>query len=220
MNPLKRRPYSQREPHNPSSWIEDHEPYLNKFHIAGVDEVGRGPLAGPVVAAACLFMGPVEISGVIRDSKKLPSHKRAITARELLAHPNVVVGFGEVSPEEIDRINILQATLKAMAIAVSKLSIDPTIVFVDGIHYPNIPFHGVTLKKGDSRSRLIASASILAKERRDAMMREYDALYPGYGFAANMGYGTELHRKALKKLGPTPIHRLSFAPVKAVLKLL
>jgi ribonuclease HII len=215
---LKKTSSSLREQHNPTCWIEKSEPYLSQSSLAGVDEVGRGPLAGPVIAAACLFTGPVDIQSKIFDSKKLSPQKRAFAVSDLMAHPHVYVGFGEVSPEEIDRINILQATLKAMALAVGALPKTPSFVFVDGIHYPPIDLPGCPLVKGDSRCRLIAAASILAKEHRDAQMRAYAEKYPGYGFENHMGYGTQEHIKALRKFGPCPIHRRSFAPVAKLLQ--
>jgi ribonuclease HII len=213
VSPLKKTPFLQKGPHSPSSWLEDSPPFLGETHIAGVDEVGRGPLAGPVVAAACLFTGPVDIQATVRDSKKLSPQKRAFVVSELEMHPHVHVAFGEVSPQEIDQINIHEATLKAMALAIESLPVSPQLVFVDGVHFPPISFPGITLKKGDSRSLQIALASIFAKERRDAMMRAYHEQYPDYGFAKHMGYGTQEHLKALKRVGPCPIHRQSFGPV-------
>ncbi len=181
--------------------------------IAGVDEAGRGPLAGPVVAAACFLKTPCFFAG-INDSKLLAPVKRRKLFEELTHHPALVYGVGVVDAQLIDEINILQATLRAMGQAVLALPEVPDYILVDGnvgLKVGSIPFE--TVIKGDRRSQLIAAASIIAKETRDALMREYHALYPVYGFDQHKGYGTQRHRTALKEFGPCPIHRKTFAPV-------
>lgn len=177
--------------------------------IAGVDEAGRGPLAGPVVAAACIFSSNVPILGV-NDSKKLTRHQRQSLHTQLTSHPAVHYGVGVIDSEEIDRINIFQATIRAMQVAVAALSIPPDYLLVDGLQlpYPEVPVEKVI--GGDGVCYAIAAASIIAKEVRDRLMEEYDGQWPEYGFAQHKGYGTELHRAALQKYGPCPIHRRSF----------
>jgi len=182
--------------------------------IAGVDEAGRGPLAGPVVAAACLLAGDGPVEGVF-DSKQLSRDQRKKFYDQLIAHPKVTYAVGVVDSEEIDRINILQATIRAMQEAASALDAD--YLLVDGLQlpYPDVPVEKVI--RGDSLCYAIAAASIIAKEVRDRLMEEYDSQWPEYGFARHKGYGTAAHREALAKLGPCPIHRRSFAPIKKML---
>lgn len=177
--------------------------------IAGVDEAGRGPLAGPVVAAACLFPPGVAVEGV-DDSKKL-SPKRRDELYGKLKSTGISIGVGVVDAAEIDRINIFQATIKAMQLAVDELSEPPDYLLVDGLQlpYPSIPVEKVI--RGDQLCHAIAAASIVAKEVRDRMMEGYDSQYPEYGFAKHKGYGTEFHREALARYGPCPIHRQSFS---------
>lgn len=179
------------------------------FHcIAGVDEAGRGPLAGPVVAASCIIPQGILFPG-IDDSKKLTRKQREELYQHLTSHPKVIYGLGTVSHEVIDQINILQATIKAMLQAIAELSITPDLLLVDGMKLPSsIPSKKIV--KGDSLSQSIAAASIIAKETRDRIMEEYDREWPEYGFKDHKGYGTEKHRAALKKHGPCKIHRLSF----------
>jgi ribonuclease HII len=177
--------------------------------VAGVDEVGVGPLAGPVMAAAVVFEPGTEIPGV-NDSKKLSAGRREELAeriRQLAAAWSVV----RVEPDEIDRINVLQASLTAMRRAVLTLDPLPEHVLVDGRAIPRLPVPQETWIKGDARCFAIAAASILAKTQRDAVMRRYDEEFPGYGFASHKGYPTPAHREAIRRLGPSPIHRLSFA---------
>lgn len=178
--------------------------------IAGMDEVGRGPLAGPVVAA-CIIL-PLEeerlIEGVT-DSKKLSPKRRSQLEGEILARAEGWA-LGVVDEGTIDRINILNATRQAMAQAVLSLEPLPQLVLVDAVEGLAIPMAQWPIVKGDLKSYLIGAASIVAKEARDRMMRQYDAQYPGYGFARNMGYGTAEHIAALRRLGPCPIHRRSF----------
>lgn len=180
--------------------------------IAGIDEAGRGPLAGPVVAAAVILPDGVRIAGV-NDSKKLSPQARerlfdAIKAQAL------AVGIGMAGPELIDRINILQATRYAMLEAVTKLSQQPDYLLIDGISTIDSKIPQKTIKKGDSLSHSIAAASIIAKVSRDRLMCDMDTLYPGYGFAGHKGYGSASHLEAIRLLGPTAIHRLTFGGVK------
>lgn len=184
--------------------------------IAGVDEAGRGPLAGPVVAAACIIKEGVVIEGV-DDSKKLSPQQRASLFDQLIGCKDVCYGIGVVDADVIDAINILQATFKAMILAVEALSLKPDFVLVDGSHLPKWKVPSLAIVKGDSRSHSIAAASILAKETRDELMKQYEEKWPGYGFGKHMGYPTQSHVEALNKLGPCPIHRRSFEPVKRLL---
>jgi ribonuclease HII len=182
--------------------------------IAGVDEAGRGPLAGPVVAAACLFKSPLFFQG-INDSKLLPSKKRKALYEELIHNPEISFGVGIVDAAEIDEVNILQATLRAMRKAVVALPVRPDYLLIDGnvvLSVENIAAEKVI--KGDQRSQLIAASSIIAKEMRDELMLMYHIQFPEYGFKEHKGYGTEKHREALAKFGPCPIHRKSFSPIK------
>ena len=181
--------------------------------VAGVDEVGRGPLAGPVVAAACILPPKICLEG-LDDSKKLTAAHREALFEQLTTHPDIVYGIGQVEPEQIDLINILQATLQAMLLAVQALSLVPDYLLVDGIHAPKTRIASQTLVKGDSRSFSIAAASVIAKVTRDRLMLKYHALYPQYGFNSHKGYGTKQHLRALEAHGPCPIHRLSFSPLK------
>lgn len=177
--------------------------------VAGVDEAGRGPLAGPVVAAA-VILGPTTIPG-LDDSKRLSSAKRARLEKEILA--SCQVGIGCASVEEIDRINILQATMLAMVRAVAALPEVPNHILVDGNRLPAWPFSAEAVIGGDALHPCISAASIIAKEARDRIMIEADAMHPGYGWASNKGYGSAAHLSALRRLGPTSWHRRSFAPV-------
>lgn len=177
--------------------------------IVGVDEAGRGPLAGPVVAAAVILC-PEGIAG-LDDSKKLSASRRAGLETEIKAKCRWAVGMAGV--EEIDAINILQATMLAMTRAVEGLGIDPAMVLVDGNRLPRWKYKAEAIVGGDASHPCISAASIIAKEHRDRIMVAADADYPGYGWASNKGYGAAVHMDALKRLGPTPLHRKSFAPV-------
>ncbi|PIQ85527.1 MAG: ribonuclease HII [Candidatus Omnitrophica bacterium CG11_big_fil_rev_8_21_14_0_20_45_26] len=184
--------------------------------IAGVDEAGRGPLAGPVVAAAVVFPhdSPFFQEEKIRDSKSLTPKKRQEKYWEILAHGRV--GVGVISGKLIDELNILQASLLAMRHAILTLSVTPEAVLIDGIHgVHDLPkqIEQVPIIDGDRKSISIAAASIVAKVTRDKMMEDYDKLYPQYGFSQHKGYATALHRAALAAYGPSPIHRFSFEPV-------
>lgn len=181
---------------------------LGYARIAGVDEAGRGPLAGPVVAAAVIFAPDLDLPEV-RDSKALSDSKRR-AAFEKIVDSAEAIGIGVVWQNEIDRINILQATLKAMRLAVEDLSIPPDYVLIDGNQLPELEFPCESVVDGDARCFTIAAASIVAKVIRDDIMIDFDRLYPQYGFARNKGYGTRAHREALKKYGPCPLHRKSF----------
>ena len=176
--------------------------------ICGIDEAGRGPLAGPVVAAAVILDVNCPIL-YVNDSKKLSEKKREELYDEIMEKA-VSVGVGIASPETIDEINILQADYVAMREAVSQLTPKPEVFLNDAVTSPGIEGRQVPIIKGDAKSLSIAAASIIAKVTRDRMMREYDKLFPEYDFAKNKGYGTAEHVAALKKFGPTPIHRRSF----------
>ncbi len=182
--------------------------------VAGFDEVGRGPLAGPVMAAAVVFdrtRMPSRLAEELDDSKKL-SHRRRVELAEMIwatAH----VGVGEASVEEIDRLNILQATFLAMSRALAALGMTVDHALVDGNRPPPLPCPVRCVVGGDGVSLSIAAASVVAKVKRDLLMGQLAALHPGYGWEANAGYGTAAHLEALRRLGPTPHHRRSFAPV-------
>lgn len=187
--------------------------------VCGVDEVGRGPIAGPVTAAAAILPRalPAELADAINDSKKLTEAKREALV-PLIEHHAVAWAIAEASVAEIDQINILQAALLAMTRAVEKLSVAPTLALIDGNRAPKaLPCPAQTVVKGDARSLSIAAASILAKVARDRLMTALDREFPGYGWAGNAGYPTPAHLEALRRLGPTPWHRRSFAPVAALL---
>jgi len=188
--------------------------------IAGVDEVGRGPLAGPVVAAAAVFSVEAIETGLpeplcdVNDSKKLSAIKRAKLFEALNEFDGVEFGLSVIEPDEIDRINILQATHKAMREAMSALGQTPDHLLVDGRPVPSLGQAQTAIVKGDSLSYSIGAASIFAKVTRDRVMEKFDREFPGYGFASHKGYGTREHLDALAKLGPCPVHRHSFAPIK------
>lgn len=183
---------------------------LHAGPVAGVDEAGRGPLAGPVVAAA-VILDPKCVPDGIDDSKVLTAPRRERLCAEILACAQV--GIGVASVEEIDTLNIFWATMLAMTRAVEALVRPPVFVLVDGNRCPNWAHQSHAVVGGDALCLSIAAASIVAKHRRDTMMIELDALHPGYGWASNKGYGAKVHQDALRTLGPTPHHRRSFAPV-------
>jgi len=183
--------------------------------LAGVDEVGRGPLAGDVVAAAVILDPSRPITG-LADSKKLSEKKRELLFDEIREHA-LSYSVARASVQEIDHINILQASLLAMHRAVEQLPVQPEFVLVDGNKKPDWTYSCDTVVKGDSRVAAIAAASILAKVTRDREMVELDKKYPGYGLAGHKGYPTKAHIHALGELGPSPVHRVSFAPVKRLL---
>ena len=184
------------------------EEYSMYTHICGVDEVGRGPLCGPVVAGAVILSKNCDIL-YINDSKKLSEKMRDVLYDEI-SQKAVAWGIGVVSPERIDEINILQATYEAMRIAIENLKVTPDILFNDAVTIPGVDILQVPIVKGDAKSQSIAAASIMAKVTRDRMMQAYDEAYPMYGFARNKGYGTKEHMNAIREYGPCPIHRKTF----------
>ena len=184
------------------------EKYKAYTYIAGVDEVGRGPLAGPVVAA-CVILDRNKQILYLNDSKKLSEKKRESLYKEI-CESAVAYGIGVVSPARIDEINILNATYEAMRAAISNLKLKPDILLNDAVHIPKVDIKQVSIIKGDAKSVSIAAASIVAKVSRDRLMVEYDSLYPEYKFAKNKGYGTKEHISAIKEHGLCPIHRRSF----------
>ena len=182
--------------------------YSDYHAVCGIDEVGRGPFAGPVTAAAVILPKDQPIL-YLNDSKKLSEKKRE-ELYDVILKQAVAVGIGMASPERIDEINILQATYEAMRMAIEELAIKPDILLNDAVTIPEVDIPQVPIIKGDAKSVSIAAASIVAKVTRDRLMREYDSVYPGYDFASNKGYGTKAHIEGLKRLGPSAIHRRSF----------
>ena len=178
--------------------------------IIGVDEVGRGPLAGPVISAAIILNKEIIPEG-INDSKKLSKKKRIIINEQLILHHSYAIGVATV--EEIDKINILQASLLAMKRAILGLKIVPKSILIDGNKLPDLEYKMYPIVKGDSKSASIAAASIIAKVYRDKLMEDLSIQYPGYYWEKNSGYGTKQHLLALNNLGVTPIHRKTFAPI-------
>lgn len=187
--------------------IYEHK-YEDLGWICGIDEVGRGPLAGPVVAGAVILPRDSKILH-LNDSKQLTAKKRD-ELYDVIMREAVAVGIGYASPARIDEINILQATYEAMREAISKLSVKPDVLLNDAVKIPQVDIRQVPIIKGDAKSVSIAAASIIAKVTRDRLMEEYDKVLPGYGFASNKGYGSAEHIAALKEIGPAPIHRQSF----------
>jgi ribonuclease HII len=204
--------------HNPDVLLYEKEAWASGFlRPAGIDEAGRGPLAGPVVAAAVIF-DPEYIQaelaptfGALTDSKAMSEARREEYFAVLTGSRCVTIGIGIVAAEEIDRINILKATHRAMALAAQQAA--PEFALVDGLPVKGLPCASRSIVKGDALSILISAASIIAKVTRDRIMVEMDSRYPGYGFAGHKGYGTQQHLDALKQFGATPIHRRSFRPV-------
>lgn len=187
--------------------------FAQGFHrIAGLDEAGRGPLAGPVVAAAVVLPKDVVLPG-LRDSKKLTALQRERFFDEI--GRCAAIGVGIVDPEMIDRINILEATRLAMTRALSSLSVRPDYLLIDALTLPGLPMPQRALIRGDDLSQTIAAASVVAKVTRDRLMLEYDRLYPEYHFRSHKGYGTAEHLEALGRFGPCPIHRMTFRRVRS-----
>lgn len=182
--------------------------YAAYAHICGIDEVGRGPLAGPVVAGAVILPKDCDIL-YINDSKKLSEKKRE-ELYDVIMERAVAVGLGYSTPERIDEINILQATYEAMREAISKLKVEPDLLLNDAVTIPQVSVRQIPIIKGDAKSISIGAASIVAKVTRDRLMVQYDEIYPEYGFASNKGYGAQAHIDALRRYGPCPIHRRSF----------
>jgi ribonuclease HII len=193
-------------------FIFEREAYRRGFQrVSGIDEVGRGPLAGPVVAAAVILPRQIELPAV-KDSKLLTAPQREVCYKDILACTSAI-GIGCIEPAEIDRVNILQATFKAMIQAVEQLQNQPDFLLIDGPYKLPLAIAQKGIPRGDRRSLSIAAASIVAKVHRDRLMCQYHALYPAYDFARNKGYGTVRHLEALRCHGPCPLHRLSFRGV-------
>lgn len=182
--------------------------YESHGWICGIDEVGRGPLCGPVVASAVILPKDCQIL-YLNDSKKLSEKKRE-ELYDVIMEQAVAVGVGMASPQRIDEINILQATYEAMRQAISSLKVKPAVLLNDAVTIPGVEIPQIPIIKGDAKSVSIAAASIIAKVTRDRMMVEYDRMYPGYDLGSNKGYGTKVHMEALKTLGPCEIHRKTF----------
>ena len=187
------------------------KPPFDVEFVAGVDEVGRGPLAGDVIAAAVILPANHGIKG-LADSKAISPYQREVLYQDIIKQA-VCYSVARATVEEIDRFNILQSTLMAMRRAVKSLQIQPDFVAVDGNRLPQWEYKSESIVKGDGKVEVISAASIVAKVIRDAEMKEMDNIYPGYGFDANKGYPTAQHLEALKRIGPCPIHRRSFSPL-------
>lgn len=205
---VRRLEEEEKEQQRLEKMLEYERKYDFCSHICGIDEAGRGPLAGPVVAGAVVLPCDCKIR-YLNDSKKLSASRRDALYDEIMDKA-VAVGVGMASPARIDEINILQATYEAMRQAIGNLKVLPDLLLNDAVTIPEVVIPQVPLIKGDAKSVSIAAASIVAKVTRDRLMEEYDKLLPGYGFASNKGYGSAEHIKALQTLGPTPIHRRSF----------
>lgn len=199
----------------PTFELESVELALGGGPIVGIDEAGRGPWAGPVVAAA-VILDPDRIPAGIADSKQLDADHREVLSQRIRTHA-VGVGIAIADPDRIDRENILNATLWAMAQAVGQLEVRPRLALVDGNKLPRLPFPARAIVKGDAKCLSIAAASIMAKVTRDRIMIELARSWPGYGFERHKGYGTPEHKDAIARLGVTPIHRRSFKPVQLAL---
>jgi len=182
--------------------------YADFQYICGIDEVGRGPLAGPVVAGAVILPKDCDIL-YLNDSKKL-SEKMRETLYDEIMEKAVATGIGIIGPQRIDEINILQATYEAMRMAIGNLKVRPDLLLNDAVTIPEVNIRQVPIIKGDAKSASIAAASIIAKVTRDRLMVQYEEVLPGYGFASNKGYGSALHIQAIQEMGATPIHRQSF----------
>ena len=205
---IKKAAKLQAEKERIEAMREFEEKYDSFSYICGIDEAGRGPLAGPVVAGAVVLPKGKRIL-YVNDSKKLSEKKRE-ELFDVIKEEALSFGLGIVLPERIDEINILQATYEAMREAVNKLSVSPDLLLNDAVTIPGLDIRQVPIIKGDARSLTIASASILAKVTRDRIMAEYDLQYPEYGFAKHKGYGTKAHIDAIRQFGPCPIHRKTF----------
>ncbi len=205
---LKRQAAYEKELSRTEKMKEYEKKYVSFSYICGIDEVGRGPLAGPVVAGAVILPKDCDIL-YLNDSKQLSEKKRE-ELYALIMEKALATGLGVVVPERIDEINILKATYEAMRQAIGKLKHKPQLLLNDAVTIPGVSIKQVPIIKGDAKSISIAAASIIAKVTRDRMMVEYDRTYPQYGFASNKGYGAKAHIEAIKKFGPTPIHRRSF----------
>lgn len=204
----KRAEKAQAEHERLNAMMEYERKYSEFKYICGIDEAGRGPLAGPVVAGAVILPANCYIE-YLNDSKKVSEKRRELLFNEI-KEKALAYGVGVVSPEVIDDINILEATYLAMKQAIDSLSVRPQMLLVDAVHIPGVGIPQAGIIKGDAKSVSIAAASIIAKVTRDRMMRDYDSLYPEYGFAGHKGYGTKQHYEALRRFGKCPIHRNSF----------
>jgi ribonuclease HII len=217
---LRRQRNSTKHP--PPSLIEEKALFVQGYNfVAGIDEVGRGALAGPVVAAAVILPKSVDSDKLanVRDSKEITAARRELLSK-LIENEAVAVGIGIVSPQTIDSINILNATRLAMRQAIGQLSCSPDFLLIDGMTIPRLDILQKKIIKGDKLCLSIACASIIAKVTRDRIMVELNNSYPNYGLANHKGYGTAHHLTCLSENGPSPIHRLTFAPVKETYKLL
>jgi ribonuclease HII len=206
----------------PPSLIEEKALFVQGYNfIAGIDEVGRGALAGPVVAAAVILPPSIDTDKLtgVRDSKEVPAVRRELLSR-IIQNKAIAIGIGIVSPQIIDSINILNATRLAMRQAIEQLSCHPDYLLVDGMIIPRLNILQKKIIKGDKLCLSIACASIIAKVTRDHIMIELDDSYPNYGLASHKGYGTAYHLTCLTENGPSPIHRLTFAPVRETYRLL
>ncbi|MGN0327340.1 MAG: ribonuclease HII [Lachnospira sp.] len=205
---IKKAAKLQAEKERIEAMREFEEKYNSFSYICGIDEAGRGPLAGPVVAGAVILPKDSRIL-YVNDSKKLSEKKRE-ELFEVIKGEAVSIGVGIVSAQRIDEINILQATYEAMRTAINNLDIKPDILLNDAVTIPMVDIKQIPIIKGDAKSLSIASASIIAKVTRDHLMYKYDEMYPEYGFAKHKGYGTKIHMEAIKEFGPCPIHRRTF----------
>ena len=197
-----------------SMWQYENDAFSRGFSvIAGMDEAGRGPLAGPVVAAAAILPRGFMLENC-NDSKQLSAKLRQELYEEIMGNPEIEIGIGVVPHDKIDEINILRATIHAMTFAVRDLKKQPDFVLIDALFIPDLGIENRGVIRGDSRSITIAAASIVAKQTRDNLMLEYDRQYPQYGFAKHKGYGTKYHQEMLKIHGPSPIHRKTFLPAR------
>lgn len=205
---LKRQLRLELEKERVETLCEYEKQYDYCSYICGIDEAGRGPLAGPVVAGAVVLPKDARIL-YINDSKKLSEKKRE-ELFEVIKKEAISVGVGIATPQRIDEINILQATYEAMRMAISELSVKPDILLNDAVTIPEVDIQQIPIIKGDAKSMSIGAASIIAKVTRDHMMYEYDKQYPEYGFAKHKGYGTKQHTRAIREYGACPIHRMTF----------
>lgn len=205
---LKREAKLQKELERLETMKEYEKQYSQCEYICGIDEVGRGPLAGPVVAAAVILPKDCQLL-YLNDSKKVTEKRREVLYDQIYEQA-IAVGIGMASESVIDEINILQATYQAMRDAIGKLSVRPDVLLNDAVTIPGVDIPQVPIVKGDAKSVSIAAASIIAKVTRDRMMVQYGELYPGYSFASNKGYGSAVHIEALKNIGPCDIHRRTF----------
>lgn len=205
---LKRQAKLEKERERIETMKVYEKEYETHGWVCGIDEVGRGPLCGPVVASAVILPKDCQIL-YLNDSKKLSEKKRE-ELYDVIMEQAVAVGIGMATPERIDEINILQATYEAMRQAIASLKVRPAVLLNDAVTIPEVDIVQIPIIKGDAKSVSIAAASIIAKVTRDRMMVEYDRLYPGYDLASNKGYGTKVHMEALRTMGPCEIHRKSF----------